>query len=130
MLKILKSKKGEGYIDVVIIVFVVMLFISLTINVLPVFITKHQLNTFATELMREAEIVGKVGSETNVRANDLKEELGINPSVNWSRTGNIQLNEEFNLTLTMEENIGFFNFGSFPIQLKSKASGKSEVYWK
>ena len=26
--------------------------------------------------------------------------------------------------------IGFFNFGSFPITLTSKATGKSEVYWK
>ena len=29
-----------------------------------------------------------------------------------------------------KKQIGFFNFASFPITLTSKATGKSEVYWK
>ncbi|MDE5824183.1 MAG: DUF4320 family protein, partial [Lachnospiraceae bacterium] len=53
------------------------------------------------------------------------------PSVSWSKTGNIQLNEEVTVTLTLERNIGLFGgFGSFPVQLKARASGKSEVYHK
>jgi hypothetical protein len=43
---------------------------------------------------------------------------------------NIQLNNEVTVTLTLQYDIGFFNFGSFPITLTSKATGKSEVYWK
>jgi len=130
LIKLLKSKRGEGYIDVVVVVLVIMLFVALAVNVFPVFIAKNQLDTFAAELVREAEIAGRIGSETTARANKLKADMGINPAISWSKTGNIQLNQEVTLTLTLQYDIGFFNFGSFPITLTSKATGKSEVYWK
>ena len=107
-----------------------MLFIALVVTVFPVFVAKHQLDIFASELIREAEIAGRVGSETTAKANSLREQTGLGPAVSWSRTGNIQLNTEVTVTLTAQYDIGFFNFGSFPITLTSKATGKSEVYWK
>lgn len=131
MLKILKSKRGDSYIDVALIVLCAMMVIALAVKVFPIFIAKNQLDTFATELCREAEISGKVDGETNHRASVLKERLGINPVISWSKVGRIQLNEEVTVTLTLEENLGLFgDFGSFPITLTSKASGKSERYWK
>ena len=130
MIKLLQSKRGEGYVDVIVIVLVIMLFITLAVKVFPVFIAKNQLDTFAAELVREAEIAGRVGSETTAKANQLKTQIGIEPVISWSKTGNIQLNQEVTVTLTLQHNIGFFNFGSFPITLTSKATGKSEVYWK
>jgi len=124
------TKRGEGYVDIAVIVFVIMLFIALAVKVFPVFVTKSQLDTFAAELVREAEIAGRVGSETTATANKLKTDIGIDPTVSWSKTGNIQLNQEVTVTLTLQHNIGFFSFGSFPVTLTSKATGKSEVYWK
>ena len=67
MLKLLKSKHGEGYIDVCVLVLCAVLVIALAVKVFPVFIAKNQLDTFATELCREAEISGKVGSKTSLR---------------------------------------------------------------
>lgn len=131
MKKILKSKRGEGYIDVCVLVLCAMLVIALAVQVLPVFIAKNQLDTYATELCREAEISGRVGSETSRRAAVLTEQTGLSPRISWSKTGNIQLNQEITVTLTLEKNIGLFGgFGSFPIPLRSEASGKSEVYHK
>lgn len=131
MKKILKSKRGEGYIDVCVLVLCAMLVIALAVQVLPVFIAKNQLDTYATELCREAEISGRVGSETSRRAAVLTEQTGLSPQISWSKTGNIQLNEDITVTLTLEKNIGLFGgFGSFPITLRSEASGKSEVYHK
>jgi Tfp pilus assembly protein PilE len=128
--KLLQSRRGEGYVDVIVVVLVIMLFIALAVRVFPVFIAKNQLDTFAAELVREAEIAGRVGGETTAKANQLKTQIGIDPTISWSRTGNIQLNNEVTLTLTLRHDIGFFSFGSFPITLTSKATGKSEVYWK
>ena len=92
---------------------------------------KQQLDTFATELIREAEIAGRVGSETDRREQALREQTGLNPDISWSRTGRIQLNQEVAVTVTYETNIGLFSgFGSFPITLRADATGKSEVYWK
>lgn len=131
MLRILCQKRGEGYIDVAVIVLVAMLCIALVVRVAPVFVVKNQLDTFASELVREAEITGRVGSETSSRANELKSQLGINPTISWSKTGQLQIDTSVTVTCTMTVNIGLFgDFGSFPITLTSKASGKSEVYWK
>lgn len=129
--KVMKNKCGEGYIDVCVLVLCAMLVIALAVQVLPVFIAKNQLDTYATELCREAEISGRVGSETSRRAAVLTEQTGLSPRISWSKTGNIQLNQEITVTLTLEKNIGLFGgFGSFPITLRSEASGKSEVYHK
>ena len=131
MLKLLRSRRGEGYIDVAVLVLCVMLVVAVAVSVLPVFVTKNQLDTYASELCREAEIAGRVGSETTLRAQVLSEKTGLLPDISWSKTGRLQLNEEFTVTVTMRVDIGLFGgFGSFPVTLKAQASGKSEVYWK
>ena len=131
MLKILRSKQGEGYIDVAVLVLCAMLVIALAVRVFPAYIIKQQVDTFATELMREAEIAGRVGTETTNRELLLREKTGIAPRVTWSKSGRIQLNEEISVTVTFDTNIGLFGeFGSFPVTLRADAAGKSEVYWK
>lgn len=129
--KIAKSRRAEGYIDVVVLVLCAVLVLALAIRVLPVFVAKQQLDSFATDLIREAEVSGRVGSETTRRAAILREKTGIDPDITWSRNGRIQLNEEVTVTLTLRRNIGLFGgFGSFPVTLQAQATGKSEVYWK
>lgn len=131
MTKRLKKRRGEGYIDVCVLVVCAMLVIAFALRVLPVFIAKQQLDTYATELVREAEISGRVGSETTLREQVLNERMGITPEVEWSRTGRIQLNQEVTVTVRLNINIGLFgDFGSFPVTLTARATGKSEVYWK
>lgn len=129
--RVLKDKCGEGYIDVAVMVLCVFLVLALSMKLLPVFIAKQQLDTYATELCREAEISGRVGTETNRRAAVLTERTGLTPNIEWSDSGRIQLNEEVTVRLTYRYDLGLFgSFGSFPVTLRAEASGKSEVYWK
>lgn len=129
--RVLKDKCGEGYIDVAVMVLCVFLVLALSMKLLPVFITKQQLDTYATELCREAEISGRVGTETDRRAAVLTERTGLTPNIEWSDSGRIQLNEEVTVRLTYRYDLGLFgSFGSFPVTLRAEASGKSEVYWK
>lgn len=131
MRKLLKKRPGEGYIDVCVLVVCAMLVIAFALRVLPVFIAKQQLDTYATELVREAEISGRVGSETTLREQVLNERMGITPTVEWSQTGNIQLNHEVTVVVRLNADIGLFgDFSSFPVSLTAQATGKSEVYWK
>ena len=131
MRKRLKKRRGEGYIDICVLVVCAMLVIAFALRVLPVFIAKQQLDTYATELVREAEISGRVGSETTLREQVLHERMGITPEVEWSQTGNIQLNHEVTVTVRLDADIGLFgDFGSFPVSLTAQATGKSEVYHK
>ena len=125
------NTRGEGYIDTCVLILCAMLVIALAVQVLPAFIAKQQLDTFATELVREAEIAGRIGPETDRREQALREQTGLDPEIEWSDTGRIQLNEEVTVTLTHEIDLGLFaGFGSFPITLRADATGKSEVYWK
>lgn len=131
MKQLLKNNRGEGYIDTIVLVLCAMLVIAVAVKVFPAYIAKQQVDTFASELVREAEIAGRVGTETSRREVLLREKTGISPTVQWSNTGSIQLNEEVTVTVTYDINIGLFGgFGSFPITLRADASGKGEVYWK
>ena len=129
--RIIKGRRAEGYVDVAVLVLSLFLVLALSLRVLPVFIAKQQLDTFATELMREAEVSGRIGAETDRRAAVLRERTGIAPQISWSHSVRIQLNQEVTVTLTLQKDIGLFgDFGSFPVTLRSQATGKSEVYWK
>ncbi|WP_294857113.1 DUF4320 family protein [uncultured Oscillibacter sp.] len=131
MIRALKNRRGEGYIDVAVLVLCAMLVIALAVQVFPAYIAKQQVDTFASELIREAEIAGRVGNETTAQEQLLRERTGLEPTVTWSKTGKIQLNEEVTVTVTYEIDIGLFaGFGSFPVTLQAQATGKSEVYWK
>lgn len=135
MKRLLKCKRGEGYIDTVVIVIAAMLVIAFVVKVFPVFIAKNQLNNYANEIIRTAEISGRIGIEVNAKAEQLKEQTDINPMLSWksnyiSGTNRVQLNDEISVTVSSTVDIGFFSFGSFPIELNAKATGRSEVYWK
>lgn len=130
--KILSSKRGEGYIDVAIGLLCLILVVALAVNFLPVFTTKQQLDIFAKEIVRQAEIVG--GTNVSSRINDMKAETGLDPDIRWDcdyySGKKVQLNDDIEVTLTETVDIGFFVFGSFPIEIRAKATGKSEVYYK
>ena len=129
--RVLRSRRGEGYIDVCVLVICAMLVIALAVKIMPVYIAKQPLDTYATELVREADRYGRVGSETTRRAQSLREQTGLDPDISWSSTGRIQLNQEITVVLTLDTYLGLYaGFGSFPITLRSEATGKSEVYWK
>ena len=131
MTKLIKSKRGEGFVDVCVLVLAIVMVLALFVKVMPVFIAKQNLDTYATELVRTAEVAGCVGSATTAKNNSLRNETGMSPSVSWSKYGNIQLGQEVTVTLTYTVNIGLFGgFASFPITLTAKATGTSEVYHK
>ncbi|MCL2637498.1 MAG: DUF4320 family protein [Oscillospiraceae bacterium] len=130
MLRRAKSKKGEGYIDVVVLTIVSMLVLCTLLAVAPVFIAKMNLDTYANELSREAEISGRVGAETTQRLDRLNEIKGLNPDVAWDRIGRIQIGQDVTVTVSTVVDIGFFSFVAIPITLTSTATGTSEVLWK
>ena len=46
-----KKRSGEGYIDTCVLILCAMLVIALAVKVLPVYVAKQQLDTFAAELV-------------------------------------------------------------------------------
>lgn len=132
MRNVLREKRGEGYIDIAVGILCLMLVIALAVSLFPVFMVKQQLNRFADEIVRQAEIVGS--TSVNRRIEELREETGLDPEISWDcdyfKGSKIQLNGDIVVTLTCQINLGFFQFGSFPVEIRARASGKSEVYYK
>lgn len=118
--------------DVAIGILCLMLVVAFAVSFLPVFTAKQQLDIFATEVVRQAEIVG--GTHVSDRISDLQEQTGRNPQIHWEcdyySGSKVQLNGDIAVMLTDTVDIGFFIFGSWPIEIGAKATGKSEVYFK
>ncbi len=131
IIEILRSQKGEATVGGAYLLLVGVLAIAVALHVFPAFTAKQNLNTYATELCRTAELAGRVGPETAEREQELSAGTGLSPKISWSQTGEIQLGQKITVTCTTTKNIGFFaGVGSVPVRLASSASGKSEVYWK
>ena len=81
--RILKSKRGEGYIDVAIGILCLMLVVALAVSFFPVFTTKQQLDLFAAEIVREAEIAG--GTNVSSRISTMRRQTGLNPQIEIGR---------------------------------------------
>ena len=130
-MRLFRDERGEGYVDVVVAVVAILMVVALAVRTFPLFVAKLQLDNFADELIREAEVSGRVGAETTARYERLAEKTKLRPTVRWSATGRIQLNQEVTVTLEWQAQLGLFGgFGAFPVTIRSEATGKSEVYWK
>lgn len=131
LLRRFKSTKGEGYVDVSISFVVIMILLVAVIQITPVFLTKMTLNNYANELCREAEIAGRIGTETTQRLDRLNEDNpDLNPTVEWSTSGNVQIGKTFTVTVSTTYDFSFSNIISTPIVISATAEGTSEVYWK
>lgn len=124
------GNRGEGLVENVTFILVAFFFIGLIFTIAPIFMQKQQLDNFAHELCRTAAVSGRIGEETNRRFQDLSSQTGLSPTVTWSGNDKIQLGNTITVTLQETENMKICGFGSYPIQLTSKSSEKSEVYWK
>ena len=123
MKRLLKDKRGEGFVDVCVLVLAIAMVLALVVRIAPVFVAKQNLDVFADELVRTAEINGQVGSATSAKAADLRDQTGLDPNISWSDTGKIQLGNEVEVTLTTTVNIGLLGvFASFPVTLTAMAS--------
>jgi hypothetical protein len=117
-------------IGICVFVMVFMMFLSIFLSVIPIFMTKANLDTYAVQLVRTAEIYGCIGTQTTDRATELSDELGISPDISWNTTGNVQLGEKIVLTLRTSRNLAFTDLFDMEIPITSVASGRSEVYHK
>lgn len=129
-IKRLAANKGNTYIGVTIFVMVMMIVFVFIMSVAPVFLTKMTLNNYANELAREAEIAGRIGTETSQRLDRLNESSGLTPTIEWSTSGKIQIGRSFTVTVSADVDISFFIFRGHTLTVRSTAEGTSEVYWK
>ena len=60
MRRLLKERRGEGFVDVCVLVLSVALVLALVVRIAPVFVAKQNLDVFADELVRTVTLTTTV----------------------------------------------------------------------
>ena len=133
---IIKSKRGEGYVDVVVSVLVSMMMLVLALNVFSFLTIKQDMDYFAKEMIFSSTSYGKTTEEVNARHSELVDETGLNPSITWQTiyfnvsAKTVQLGNTITVILTYSTYVKGFGVFKIPITLTAKHSGLSQKYWK
>ena len=137
MANILGSRRGDGYIDVVVAVLVSMMLIVLSLNVFSFFTLHQDLDYFAKEMVEAACADGQTGSEAVRRAEELSEDLGISPVYVWSAeymtpasAHRVQLGDSMSIQVQYTSYVQGLGIFRIPVTMTVTHSGLSERYWK
>ena len=134
MMKLLKNKKGEGYIDVAITIMIVAFVLVFVVNVVSLVALNQNLKTISDQLVEYASQHGTTAIDAY--AENLAEKTGIDftysfdGSTLYDSSGKVQLGDVIQCTVTY--NTSFLGFGNavHSIPMRADASGISRVYWK
>ncbi len=136
MKKILKSKNGEGYIDLAVAVLVLVFILVVAISLWSAITLKQDMRYMCEELIETATSTGKIGDEVNRRFAELCSETGITPTVSWNATyynaakKQVQLGDTITCTISHEITLQGFGEFTLPFTVTVTQSGLSRVYWK
>ena len=134
MMRSIRNRKGEGYIDVVITILMVSFVLVFVVNVVSLVALNQNLKTVSDQLVEYASQHGTVA--VGAYADELSEKTGIDfeysfdGSVLYDSSGKVQLGDVIQCTVTY--NTSFLGFGNavHSIPMRAVASGISRVYWK
>jgi hypothetical protein len=133
----IKSKRGEGYVDVVVGVLCSTLLLVFIINTFALLTTKMNMDHYAKELLKTATVDGQISTNITERRNQLTAETGIAPNtVTWNTTyfnstqRTVQFGEKIELTITYRTTFKGFGIFEIPVTMTARHSGLSQRYWK
>jgi len=130
------NKRGQGYIDVVISVLVLVFLLVLAMSVWSMVTLKQDVRYICNELLATATATGKIGDEVTARYYELCEESGITPTVEFSATyfdassKKVQYGEIIRCSVTCQMTLPGFSDFKLPISVTVTQSGLSRHYWK
>ena len=137
MLKLLKNKRGENYIDTVVGVVAAMMVIVVALNIFSFLTLKQDLDYYAKEMVEVCCSYGKTCDEVQDRDEELSAELGLDPDLSFDGTEyfnatkrTVQYGEVIVVELTYRTYVRGLGVFKIPVTLTAKHSGLSRRYWK
>ena len=136
MRKILKSKKGEGYIDGVIGILAIMMVVVLTLNNYEYFVLKQDLDEISGQLIETATFNGCFDSEFDERCSALEGQFfDFDVTTSAEEYFNatyerVQLGDTMEVTVSYQTYVKGLGVFKIPVTVSSHRSGISEKYWK
>ena len=135
--KLCKSRRGEGYIDTVVSVMIIMMLIVLSINVFSFLTAKQDMDYFAREMVEAAAVNGDTYSiNTYIRYYELCDEIGFYPGYYWtadyygSSYGCVQYGDTIRITVQYTSYLEGFGIFRIPVTMTATYSALSQKYWK
>ena len=136
MKKILSSKRGELYIEAVISLMVIAMFMVFALSAYRVSVVKTQADSVADQLLEVATFYGCFGDEYERHLEKMQTaysdlNLEVTYDGEWYNVGlkRVQLGDMMQITVTYE--VTFGGFGTFiTLPLTTTRVGVSENYWK
>ncbi len=137
MIKLLKNKRGENYIDTVVGVVAAMMVIVVALNIFSFLTLKQDLDYYAKEMVEVCCSYGKTCDEVQDRDEELSAELGLDPDLSFDGTEyfnatkrTVQYGEVIVVELTYRTYVRGLGVFRIPVTLTAKHSGLSRRYWK
>ncbi|WP_250277574.1 DUF4320 family protein [[Clostridium] colinum] len=134
MLKKIKSKlkeqKGvDNTIEMGVILIILFIVLFAIIGFCNLLYMNYKVAQFTNETVRIAELYGEVGDKSLEQIEKLKNSIGIDPVVKFSKTGKVEFMESITCTVELPYKLKI-PFLDINIKIKKSASGVGEVYWK
>lgn len=134
--KLMRSKRGEGYIDTVVSVLVFVMILVVAINIFSFITLKQEMDQIAEELIEEATYSGCYNSDFWDRDSELLGQYyyyDINTSAEKyynSTYRRVQLGDTMTVKISVTTYVKGLGVFKIPVTVSVTRSGISEKYWK
>lgn len=136
MKKIITSKKGEGYIDVVVGIFAMMMVVVVVLNIFQFMTLKQDLDEISGQLIETATFNGCFDNEFDERVEGLQDQFfEFNVTTDAEEYFNatykrVQLGDKMDVYVSVQTYVQGLGMFRIPVTVTSHRSGISEKYWK
>jgi hypothetical protein len=136
MKKIITSKKGEGYIDVVVGIFAMMMVVVVVLNIFQFMTLKQDLDEISGQLIETATFNGCFDNEFDERVEGLQDQFfDFNVTTDAEEYFNVtykrvQLGDKMDVYVSVQTYVQGLGMFRIPVTVTSHRSGISEKYWK
>lgn len=133
--KLLRSKNGEGHLDVVIGVVALAMFIVVALNIFTFVSLKTTLDRIADDLIEIATYTGAFGEDFELKADQLREKhFDFDVEVYAAEYFNaeekkVQMGEDMSVVIKVNASVSGIDI-ALPIDLSVSRIGRSEQYWR
>jgi hypothetical protein len=136
MKKVITSKKAEGYIDVVVGIFAILMVVVVVLNIFQFMTLKQDLDEISGQLIETATYNGCFDSEFDERVESLQNQF-FDFQVDTDAESyfnahykRVQLGDQMDVYVSVETYIQGLGMFRIPVTVTSHRSGISEKYWK
>ncbi|MEG1779436.1 MAG: DUF4320 family protein [Oscillospiraceae bacterium] len=130
------GNSGELAISTSVMFLLFMALLAMALSFFSVFCKIQVQNSFAHEIVRYAEIQGRTGEDVQDEVRRMQETVNFDTTVTWkaeymdNNNDKIQLGEPLSVTVKSSASMGIGGIININVPLTSKATGRSERYWK